>query len=145
MPRDLPVRPDLVIPGEELRESASRAGGPGGQHVNKASTRVTLRWSPGQSQALSEGQRARLRRRLAPRLTRRGELVLHAGANRSRARNREQARERLAALIREALAVRRPRRPTRPGAAARQRRVEEKRQRGRTKRARGPVPPEETR
>jgi len=143
MARDLPVRPGLVIPGDELRETASRAGGPGGQNVDKVSTRVTLRWSLESSAVLSEAQRDRLRRRLAPRLTRRGEVVVHAGASRSQAHNREAARERLAGWIRDALAVRRPRRPTRPGAGARRRRLEEKRQRSRTKRARGRVPRDE--
>ncbi len=139
MPRDLSVRPDLVIPGDELRETASRAGGPGGQHVNKTSTRVTLRWALGRSQAVSDAQRARLRRRLATRITAAGDLVVNASSTRSRARNRERARERLAELVREGLSVRRSRRPTRPGRAARERRLEGKRQRGQVKRGRGPV------
>ena len=67
--RDLEVRRDLVIPGAELHESASRSGGPGGQHVNKASTRVTLRWNVAASGCLTSAQRARLRRNLAHRPT----------------------------------------------------------------------------
>lgn len=136
---DLLVRPGLVILGAELRETASRAGGPGGQHVNKASTRVTLRWCAARSGVLSEAQRARLCRRLAARLTRQGDLVVHAQATRSRARNRELARARLAALVREGLALRRARRPTQPGAGSRERRLEGKRRRALRKRARGPV------
>ena len=94
--RDLPVRRGLAIPAGELRESASRAGGPGGQHVNKVSTRVTLRWNALESAVLTPAQLGRLRRRLRTRLTRNGELVVHARRHRSRARNRELARERLA-------------------------------------------------
>lgn len=138
MPDDLRVRPDLVIPGDELRERASRASGPGGQHVNKTSTRVTLRWNVACSAALSERQRARLRKRLATRLTQAGVLAVSAGASRSQARNREAARERLAALVREGLAVARPRRPTRPSKASREARLTSKRHRSRVKRERGP-------
>ena len=136
---DLVVQRGLVIPGAEIHETASRAGGPGGQHVDKASTRVTLRWCAARSGALSDAQRARLRRRLAARLTRDGDLLVHARATRSRARNRELARARLAALVREGLARRRPRRPTQPSAVARERRLEGKRRRALAKRRRGPV------
>jgi ribosome-associated protein len=139
MAQALPVASGLVIPGREIHESASRAGGPGGQHVNKTSTRVTLRWNVETSEVLSDAQRRRLRRRLASRLTRRGALVVHADATRSRTRNRALARERLAALVREGLATRRPRRATRPGAAARARRVQAKRRRSAIKQRRGRV------
>ena len=134
------MRRGLVIPGSELREQASRAGGPGGQHVNKVSTRVTLRWNALRSAALSEAQRARVALRLAARLTREGEIVVHAADLRSRARNRALARERLAALVRAALAVRRPRRPTRPSAGGRERRLAAKQRRGELKRVRRPLP-----
>jgi len=140
---DLPVRPGLRIPGSELREKASRAGGPGGQHVNKTSTRVTLRWSVARSAALTEAQRVRISQRLAARLTRDGEIVVHAADERSRARNRALARERLAALVRTALAVRRPRRPTRPTVGGRERRLAAKQRRGQLKRARRPERPQE--
>lgn len=134
---DLPIRRGLVIPGSELVEQASRAGGPGGQHVNKANTRVTLRWNAVRSAALAEEPRARLLARLAGRLTRRGELVVHAADERSRARNRALARDRLAALVRSGLALRRPRRPTAPTRGGRERRLEAKRHRGVRKRERG--------
>jgi ribosome-associated protein len=141
--RDLPVRRGLVIPAGELRESASRAGGPGGQHVNKVSTRVTLRWNALESAVLTPTQLGRLRRRLRARLTRNGELVVHARRHRSRARNRELARERLAQLVREALASPRPRVPTRPSRAARKRTLAAKRRRSNVKRSRRPVLEEE--
>jgi ribosome-associated protein len=141
--RDLPVHRGLAIPAGELRESASRAGGPGGQHVNKVSTRVTLRWNAVESAALTPTQLGRLRRRLRTRLTRSGELVVHARRHRSRARNRELARERLARLVREALASHKPRVPTRPSRAARERTLAAKRQRSSVKRSRRPVRDEE--
>lgn len=138
----LEVQPGLSIPEDELKESASRARGPGGQNVQKTSTRVTLRWCPARSRALGEGERARLAVRLAHRLTTRGELVIHADETRSQARNHALARARLAALVRDALAARRTRRPTRPGRAAAARRLEAKRSRGATKRGRERVRPD---
>lgn len=133
---DLEVRPGLVIPAAELRETASRSGGPGGQHVNKTSTRVTLRWNVAESACLGAEQRRRLARRLGARLTRAGELVVHARRHRSRARNRELARERLAELVREGLARPRRRVATRPTRTSRARRIEGKRRRGALKRTR---------
>jgi ribosome-associated protein len=141
--RDLPVRRGLAIPAAELCESASRAGGPGGQHVNKVSTRVTLRWNALESAVLTPTQLGRLRRRLRGRLTRKGELVVHARRHRSRARNRELARERLAQLVREALASRKPRVPSRPSRTAREATLAAKRHRSRVKRSRRPVRDEE--
>jgi ribosome-associated protein len=133
---DLTVRPGLVIPGAELRETASRSSGPGGQHVNKSATRVTLRWNAARSSALGPVRRARLLTRLARRLTGDGELVVHAGRHRSRARNRELARERLAELVRGAVAAQRPRRATRPTRTSSERRLTGKRHRGSIKRQR---------
>ena len=133
---DLPIRRNLVIPASELVESASRAGGPGGQHVNKTSTRVTLRWNVRDSATLGATQRARLLTRLGPRITRSGDIVVHSGRFRSRAKNREAARARLAELVREALRVTRRRVPTRPGKAVRERRLQEKKYRSATKRTR---------
>jgi ribosome-associated protein len=100
---------------------------------------VTLRWSVEESGVLSNAQRARLCERLASRLTRRGAIVVHADATRSRSRNRQLARERLASLVRDGLATRRSRRATRPGSAARGRRMDAKRRRGHVKQTRGRV------
>jgi len=111
--------------------------------VNKVNTRVTLRWSVAASAALSSAQRARLEERLGARLTREGELVVHAGSERSRARNRERARERLAELVAGALAVRRPRRPTAPTQGSRERRLAAKHLRAVRKRERGARPGDE--
>jgi len=137
--RDLPVRADLVIPAEEIEESASRSSGPGGQHVNKTSTRVTLRWNVRESRVLGPVRRARLLSRLAGRVTRAGALVVHASRHRSRSRNRELARQRLAELVRDALRVQRKRVATKPTRGSKTRRVETKRRRGDVKRRRGDV------
>ncbi|MEM7411932.1 MAG: alternative ribosome rescue aminoacyl-tRNA hydrolase ArfB [Myxococcota bacterium] len=133
---DLWVRGNLVIPADELRETASRSGGPGGQHVNKANTRVTLHWCLAESRALSDSQRRRVLARLGDRVTRAGNLVVHASRHRSRARNRELARERLAELVRDALRTQRRRVPTRESAASKRRTLEAKRRRSDTKRGR---------
>ena len=130
---DLRVRRGLVIPAGELRASASRSSGPGGQHVNKSNTRVTLRWNIEASEALSDRQRALLRSRLEHRLTRGGELVLHAGRARSRARNLERARERLAEVVREGLATARARIATKASAGARKRQAQQKKHRSAVK------------
>ena len=139
----LRVRPGLVIPAGELRESATRSRGPGGQNVNKTSTRVTLRWNVRESGCLSASQRARLLDRLGSRLTRTGDLVVHCDRTRSQARNREHARERLVEIVLGGLATKRPRRPTKPTGASRKRRVEAKVRRGAVKRGRGRVSPED--
>ncbi len=130
---DLRVRRGLVIPAGELRVSTSRSSGPGGQHVNKSNTRVTLRWNIEASDVLSDRQLALLRSRLDRRLTRAGELVLHAGRARSRARNLERARERLVEIVSQGLATARARIATRASAGNRKRRVQQKRHRSAVK------------
>ena len=130
---DLRVRRGLVIPAGELRASASRSSGPGGQHVNKSNTRVTLRWNIETSEALSDRQRALLRSRLDHRLTRDGELLLHAGRARSRARNLERARERLVEIVLEGLATTRTRIATKASAGARKRQAQQKKLRSAVK------------
>jgi ribosome-associated protein len=124
------------IPASELVEQASRSGGPGGQHVNTSSTRVTLRWNLRETRGLRPEARARALARLATRLTRAGEIVLHADSHRSRRRNQQDARERLQALVAEALVVEKPRRATKPTRASRGRRLDAKRRRGDSKQLR---------
>ncbi len=133
---DLPVLGSLVIPGDELAITASRSGGPGGQNVNKLSTKVTLRWSVASSRALSDGRRARLFDKLASRLTKDGELVLSSDEGRSQFGNRRAVRERLVELVRQALHVPKARRKTKPTKASKRRRLEGKTQRSEVKRQR---------
>ena len=136
----LPISEELVLPLREIDISAARSGGPGGQRVNKVSTKVVLRFAPGRSEAigeLSEATRARLLRRLEPRLNGRGELVVHASSHREQRRNLEEGLERLASILRAALRKEKRRVATRPTAGSRRRRLEGKRRRGNLKRLRG--------
>jgi ribosome-associated protein len=136
MADDLRVNGWLLIPGAELRERFSRSSGPGGQSVNTADSRVELSFDVGRSSALPEWARARAKDRLSGRLSG-GVLTVAASEQRSQLANRQAARTRLAALLREAVAPpRRPRVPTRPGRGANERRLEAKRHRAATKRAR---------
>jgi len=132
----LAIKPGLLIPEAELEESYSRAGGPGGQHVNKVATRATLRWNISTSSVLRQAQRARLLEKLASRLSGSGVLMVHASSSRSQSANRQEARERLAELVREALVVRRKRRPTRPTRGSKERRLTNKKRTGERKRSR---------
>lgn len=133
---DLVVHRRLTLPARELRWSFARSGGPGGQNVNKVETKAILRFHVAGSPTLSEDQRRRLLRALAPRLSGDGWLVIQASRSRQRARNREEARERLARLLGEGLRRRRKRVPTRPTRGSVERRLTEKRRRGDVKRRR---------
>ena len=134
----LPVTVLLTIPAEELGWRFSRSGGPGGQGVNTTDSRVELSWDVAASTVLSPVARARALERLAGRLTD-GVLTVTASQFRSQLRNRQAARSRLAALVREAIAPPAPlRRPTRPTAGARRRRLDDKARRSRLKRLRRP-------
>ena len=137
MSDDLVINNGVTIPATELSYAASRASGPGGQHVNTTESRIQLRWNVAETRALTDAQRARVLRAFASRLTDAGELILASDAHRSQRRNREEVRQRLAQLLREALVPPKPRKKTRPTAASRQRRMEEKRQRGQIKKGRG--------
>jgi ribosome-associated protein len=130
------VRPGVVIPAAEIVVDFARAGGPGGQNVNKVETKAVLRFSVRGSSAFSDSQRERLLERLASRLTTQGEVVIHASRFRDRVRNLEDARERLAAMLAKALEVERVRRKTKPTKGSNRRRLEHKKQRGEIKRER---------
>jgi ribosome-associated protein len=133
---DLHVRGSLALPERELRWRFSRASGPGGQGVNTTDSRVELSFDLARSPSVPESLRERAVRRLAGRLVD-GVLTVVAAEHRSQLRNREAARARLAALLRDALAPDPPaRRPTRPSAGAKRRRLDSKTRRGRLKRLR---------
>jgi ribosome-associated protein len=122
----------VAIPVSEVELRFSRSSGPGGQHAQKTETRVEAIFDVEASTGLTPVQKARVRRRAG--------TVLRAVAQdeRSQARNRELAVERLVAALRDALKVERRRRPTKPTAASRERRLEQKRRRSETKQLRRP-------
>ena len=122
----LVVDGDLRIPRHELTFRASRAGGPGGQHVNTSSTRVEVLWNIARSRVISDEQRQRLAQKLSSRLDAEGNVRVVGSAYRSQARNRDDAETRLAALIRRALIVPKARKKTRPSRAAVERRLRSK-------------------
>ena len=134
---DLHVRGSLALPERELRWRFSRASGPGGQGVNTTDSRVELSFDLAGSPSVPEPLRARAEQRLAGRLVD-GVLTVVAAEHRSQLRNRAAARERLAAALRAAMAPDPPpRRPTRPSAGAKRRRLDAKTRRGQLKRLRG--------
>jgi ribosome-associated protein len=136
MSDDLVVRGGIVIPRDELRTRATRAGGPGGQHVNTSSTRIELVWNVDRSRALDDDQRMLVRTRLASRIDADGDLRVVAADSRSQRQNREAADARLAALVARALLVPKRRRATRPTGASIHKRLDTKRRRADTKRSR---------
>jgi ribosome-associated protein len=132
----LRVSRSVLIPEGELRWRFSRSSGPGGQSVNTADSRVELCLDIAHTSALGPVQRARALERLQGRLVD-GVLTVRASAQRSQLQNREAARERMAAVVAKAIAPPPPkRRPTKPGKAATERRLADKRRRARTKRMR---------
>jgi ribosome-associated protein len=134
------ITPSFSLPDEELRYEFVRASGPGGQNVNKVATAVQLRFDVRASPSLTEEVKSRLARLAGKRMTAEGVLVIEAKRYRSQEQNRADAELRLAELIRRSLAAPKKRRPSRPSAAAKARRLAEKRRRGEIKRQRGERP-----
>ena len=127
MEEPIEITPFLRIPREELEISFARSGGPGGQNVNKVSSKVILRFRVSTSPSLTEEQKALVLAKAPPRyLTNEGEIVIAASEHRDQPRNREAAEARFAALIRDALSRPKTRRQTRPGRGARARKRDEK-------------------
>ncbi|MBV9509561.1 MAG: aminoacyl-tRNA hydrolase [Caulobacteraceae bacterium] len=131
------ITPTLVLGDEEVAERFVRASGPGGQHVNKTSTAVELRFDVRASPSLAEDVKARLTRLGGARMTQDGVLVLFSQGSRSQEMNRQEVRERLAELIRQALHRPKARRATKPTYASKLKRLEGKARRSGVKSLRG--------
>ena len=132
----LRITPGITLDDGELEEQFVRASGPGGQNVNKVSTAVQLRFNVYASPSLPWDVRERLIKLAGKRINSAGELMITAQRYRTQAQNRADAREKLAGLIRAAAHKPKPRKKTRPSAAAKRRRLEIKRRKGETKRSR---------
>lgn len=127
----------IAIDEKELSFAFVRASGPGGQNVNKVATAAQLRFDVFRSPNLDDETKRRLARFAGQKLTTEGVIVITAERYRSQERNRDDAIARLVKLIQQAAERDKPRRPTKPTFAARQRRVEAKARRGEIKRLRG--------
>lgn len=133
---DLFIKDGIVIPEHEIDIAASRSGGPGGQHVNKTDSRITVRWNIRETASLTEEQRAIVMANLAARLTKAGELVIHNAESRSQQQNKINALNNLAHEIRKALQVPKKRKVTKVSLGAQEARLTAKSQRSLVKKMR---------
>jgi ribosome-associated protein len=113
MNNELSIKSGIAIPFHELEFATSRAGGPGGQHVNKSDTRVTVRWNVPRTRVLTDDQKERVIQKLQSRLTDDGDLMISNSASRSQQTNKQNALALLAQEVRKALHVPKKRMKTR--------------------------------
>lgn len=126
MKENIRIQNGINIPAHEITLTASRAGGPGGQHVNKTSTKITLRWNITTSQALSEEQKSLIIRILASDITQEGDIIIHSSASRSQEQNKKSAIDTLVKKIRKALYVPKKRIKTKVPKQAQEKRLTQK-------------------
>ena len=146
LPAGIMTSQDFTLPDgrsltTELSFSATRSSGPGGQNVNKVSTKVELRFNVADSTVLSEDEKALLMDKLAKRVTHEGELVLVSQSERTQLKNKLAVTEKFYSLIAAALKPRKKRKPTRPSAAAREKRLENKKIKSEQKAQRSKINP----
>ena len=132
----IPITDHVSIPRSEIELQATRSSGPGGQHVNKVSTRVVLRFHVAESPSIPEGMRSRFLKAHANRITTEGWGVISCDTHRSRLRNESDCIERLQEMLRAIAAPPKKRRPTRPTRASKERRLQDKRVRSDRKKTR---------
>ena len=130
------VTAQVSIPEQELRFRASRSSGPGGQNVNKVNTRVTLRFDVRRSPSLTASQKSAISRKLQTRINKEGVLYLHAQRAASQTLNRADLVDKFRRLLYEALAPRKVRKETRVSQRSIEKRLDQKKQRGRVKQLR---------
>lgn len=126
---DLVVNERITIPASELEIRAARSGGPGGQHVNKTSSKVIVRWSLRYSEAITTADRYWLRDKLGSKLTVEGDLLVACEEHRDQSRNKADALAKLAAMLRTALVRPKPRKATKPTRGSNERRLTAKKSR----------------
>ncbi|MDR3507504.1 MAG: alternative ribosome rescue aminoacyl-tRNA hydrolase ArfB [Caulobacteraceae bacterium] len=131
------ITDNLALDDDEISERFVKASGPGGQHVNKTSSAVELRFNVRESPSLAPDVKARLERLAGSRLTQEGVLILFSQGTRSQEMNRQEVRERLAELIRRALHRPKPRKATKPTYSSKLKRLDSKTRRGGVKSLRG--------
>lgn len=136
MKNNLALQNGIVIPEHELEFSASRAGGPGGQHVNKTSTKITVRFNIKKSSVLSEVQKERLLKKLRSEITQEGEILVHNGSIRSQLQNKKLALDTLALKLNSALLKPKKRMKTKIPKAIKESRIKKKKQRSEIKKMR---------
>ena len=136
MPDPLLINPALTIPAGDITWAAARSSGPGGQNVNKVSSKVELRFDLEGTTALDEPTRERLRNLARTKLDAEGRILIVSQATRDQSRNLEDAREKLRELVVAALVRPKKRKPIKPSRAAKKRRVENKRKVGEKKQSR---------
>jgi len=136
MKNDVIVQADIVIPEHEIDIATSRSGGPGGQHVNKTNSRITVRWNVRNTSVLTDEQKERALQKLAAQLTSEGDLIIHHSASRSQQHNKKMALGQLATMVRKALHVPKKRMKTKVSQSVKEARLHAKTHRGEIKKMR---------
>jgi len=136
---DIHIKNGIVIPYHELEITTSRSGGPGGQHVNKTETRITIRWNVNETSAFAKPLKERVLKNLGSRLTADGYLIIHNSESRSQLQNKKNALKYLTAIVREALLVPKKRIKTKVPKKEKEKRLQEKKRRGDIKKGRSKI------